>query len=111
MRGHQGRTQPGADGGQRVCPGSGWGKPPPPPGPLPRRSRARLRTGCPPPEDRTTSTLWGTRGVVSTLTDVSTKQAPADPKLCPFRLPSAKRLLPAGHPWLPGLSAAQRAVW
>lgn len=38
-------------------------------------------------------------------------QAPADPKLCPFRLPSAKRLLSAGHPWLPGLSAAQRAVW
>lgn len=87
VRGHQGRTQPGADGGQRVCPGSGWGKPPPPPGPLPRRSRARLRTGCPPPEDRTTSTLWGTRGVVSTLTDVSTK-----PPLTPnSALPAALR--------------------
>lgn len=83
VRGHQGRTQPGADGGQRVCPGSWWGKPPPPPGPLPRRSRARLRTGCPPPEDRTTSTLWGTRGVVSTLTDVSTK-----PPLTPNSAPS-----------------------
>lgn len=83
MRGHQGHTQPGAEWGSACAQAQGGGSRHPPPGPLPRRCRARLRTGCPLPEDRTTSTLCGARGEVSTLTDASTK-----PPLTPNSAPS-----------------------